>query len=202
MVTELFQMIYEHIWEFLLGLGLSTTVIYAMFRLIKGLIFVLFQKKKRQLAKKADNEALAELVAEKVVAKLESKFEELKASSDKIEGGVEDANNKLDNTKNEELDNLALDVKAYQSVMLAQDTSLRLQYEQVKGSLINASKALKPAIEDVTDTASQVADNVKDAIESNEDKLLETTEKVVETVKTVKNTAKKIKKKADDIVYD
>ena len=201
MFSELFQTIYEHIWEFLLGLGLSASTIYLFWRIIKGAIYLIFFKKKRQLEKKADNEALANLVVDKLTAKYQPIIDEMKAEQVAQREQLTRIENKLNNSDNEQIEELSVEVRAYQKVMLAQDSDLQLQYEQIKSGLIQASKDAKAVIADITETTSTVASNLTEAVEENEENILTATEDVANTVKKVKNTAKKAKERAKKVIY-
>lgn len=201
MFSELFQTIYEHIWEFLLGLGLSASTIYLFWRIIKGAIYLIFFKKKRQLEKKADNEALANLVVDKLTAKYQPIIDEMKAEQVAQREQLTRIENKLNNSDNEQIEELSVEVRAYQKVMLAQDSDLQLQYEQIKSGLIQASKDAKAVIADITETTSTVANNLTEAVEENEENILTATEDVANTVKKVKNTAKKAKERAKKVIY-
>ena len=202
MFIEFFQNIYNHIWEFLAGLGLSTVVIYAMFRCVKGLIYVIFQKKKRELQKRADNEAVATLTTEKITTALQPKFDEIKADLDMLKEHLGVIDSKVSDTHSEQLEQMSIEVKAYQTAMLSQDNDIRLEYEQIKSKLIALSQQSKALIEDVATTTSTVANNLTEAVTSNEENIIKATEDVATTVKTVKDTAKKIKKKASQVVYE
>ena len=201
MFSELFQTIYEHIWEFLLGLGLSASTIYLFWRIIKGAIYLIFFKKKRQLEKKADNEALANLIVDKLTAKYQPIIDEMKAEQVAQREQLTRIENKLNNNDNEQIEELSVEVRAYQKVMLAQDSDLQLQYEQIKSGLIQASKDAKAVIADITETTSTVANNLTEAVEENEENILTATEDVANTVKKVKNTAKKAKERAKKVIY-
>lgn len=201
MFSELFQTIYEHIWEFLLGLGLSASTIYLFWRIIKGAIYLIFFKKKRQLEKKADNEALANLVVDKLTAKYQPIIDEMKAEQVAQREQLTRIENKLNNSDNEQIEELSVEVRAYQKVMLAQDSDLQLQYEQIKSGLIQASKDAKAVIADIAETTSTVANNLTEAVEENEENILTATEDVANTVKKVKNTAKKAKERAKKVIY-
>ena len=201
MFSELFQTIYEHIWEFLLGLGLSASTIYLFWRIIKGAIYLIFFKKKRQLEKKANNEALANLVVDKLTAKYQPIIDEMKAEQVAQREQLTRIENKLNNSDNEQIEELSVEVRAYQKVMLAQDSDLQLQYEQIKSGLIQASKDAKAVIADITETTSTVANNLTEAVEENEENILTATEDVANTVKKVKNTAKKAKERAKKVIY-
>ena len=109
--------------------------------------------------------------------------------------------NKLNNSDNEQIEELSVEVRAYQKVMLAQDSDLQLQYEQIKSGLIQASKDAKAVIADIAETTSTVANNLTEAVEENEENILTATEDVANTVKKVKNTAKKAKERAKKVIY-
>lgn len=202
MFIELFQTIYNHIGEFLLSLGLSIPVIYTALRGVKGLIYVIFYKKKDALKKQANQEAIANLTASKVAEILAPEILDIKTSLNELKEHLGVVDKKVSENKNEELEAMAIEVKSYQTVMLSQDPELQLQYEQIKSRLINLSKQVKPIIEDVATTTSIVANNATEGIVSNEENIIKATEDVAKTVKAVKNTARKIKKKATQVVYE
>lgn len=202
MFIELFQTIYNHIGEFLLSLGLSVPVVYTAIRGIKGLIYVIFHKKKDALKKKAEQEAIANLTASKVAEILAPEILDIKNSLTELKEHLCVVDKKVSDNKNEDLEAMVIEVKSYQTVMLSQDPELQLQYEQVKSRLINLSKQVKPIIEDVSTTTSTIANNVTEGIVSNEENIIKATEDVANTVKTVNNTARKIKKKATQVVYE
>lgn len=202
MFIELFQTIYNHIGEFLLSLGLSVPVVYTAIRGIKGLIYVIFHKKKDALKKKAEQEAIANLTANKVAEILAPEILDIKNSLTELKEHLGVVDKKVSDNKNEDLETMVIEVKSYQTVMLSQDPELQLQYEQVKSRLINLSKQVKPIIEDVSTTTSTIANNVTEGIVSNEENIIKATEDVANTVKTVNNTARKIKKKATQVVYE
>lgn len=201
MFIELFQTIYNHIGEFLLSLGLSAGTIYLIVRVIKGLVYIIFQKKKRQLAKKQDNEDVATLTANKIFEHYDPIFKKTNEDLQKLSNDVEEIKTQLSKQDNRQIEELSIEVRAYEQVMLSQDNDLQLQFEQIKANLINASKA-KDTIKDVAETTTTIANNLTDAIASNEEQLVEAAESVGKTVKKVKTTAKKMKNKAKTVVYD
>lgn len=127
---------------------------------------------------------------------------DIKTSLNELKEHLGVVDKKVSENKNEELEAMAIEVKAYQTVMLSQDPELQLQYEQIKSRLINLSKQVKPIIEDVATTISTVANNATEGVVSNEENIIKATEDVANTVKAVKNTARKIKKKATQVVYE
>lgn len=202
MFVELFETISNHLGEFLLGLGLSAGSIYLIFNIIKGVVYLIFQKKKRQAQTKANNEVVITATAEKVVELLKPQLDAQADTSNKILAKLDSIENSLANQNNEQLETMAIEVKAYQTVMLNQDNELKLQYEQIKSSLINLAKSAKPAIEDVAKTTSEIATTLTEAIESNEENLIKAGEDVATTIKTVKKTAKKVKNKVQQVSYE
>lgn len=202
MFMELFQTIYDHLGEFLLSIGLSAGTIYLIVRVIKGLVYVIFQKKKRQLAKMQDNDDIATLTANKIFKHYDPIFETLNTNLQKVSSDIAEIKTELAKQDNEQIEELNIEVKAYEQVMLSQDSELQLQFEQIKANLINASLQAKDTIKDIAETTTTVANNLTDAVTSNEDKLVEAAESVGKTIKKVKTTAKKMKNKAETVVYD
>lgn len=202
MFVELFETISNHLGEFLLGLGLSAGSIYLIFNLIKGLVYLIFQKKKREARNKANNEVIITATAEKVVELLKPCFEAQEERFNTLLNRLDAIDAKLANQNNEQIEAMDIEVKAYQTVMLNQDNELKLQYEQIKSNLINLARSAKPIIEDVAKTTSEIATTLTDAVEANEENLVKAGEDVATVVKTVKKTAKKVKNKVDQVSYE
>lgn len=199
MFVELFHSICNNVVEWLVGLGLSTATIYSIVRFVKFIIY-LFTKKKRIAQKQAENDALAELITNKVIAKLEPYFANTTKSSEEVKAEIKTLAQEVQNNESETIKTLAIDTSAYQTVMLSQDESLRLSFETIRSELVNASIKAKDVVKDVSETTATVAENLTEAIETNEENIMKATEKVAKTAKKVKTTAKKIKKKAQ-VVY-
>lgn len=199
-MLEIFQSIYNNFTAWLLGLGLSASTIYLVYRIIKGVIYGLFQKKKKKAKHQADINSVAESTANILFDKLLPHITDIHDLLISIKTKLDSVDENVKNNENETINQLAIDTKAYQSVMLSQDADLGLAFETIKAGLISKSQNLKEFIADACEDVSTIANNTTDAIVENEEKIMEATEDVAEVVKVVKTTAKKVKEKV--ITYD
>lgn len=199
-MVEIFQSIYNNFTAWLLGLGLSATTIYAIYRIIKGIVYNLFQKKKKKLQHQADINSVAESTANILFDKLLPHLTDIHDSLLSIKTKLDSVDENVKNNENETINQLAIDTKAYQSVMLSQDTDLGLAFETIRAGLISKSQNLKAFIADTCEDVSTIANNTTEAVAENEEKIMEATEDVAEVVKVVKTTAKKVKEKV--VTYD
>ena len=199
-MLEIFQSIYNNFTAWLLGLGLSASTIYLVYRIIKGVIYGLFQKKKKKAKHQADINAVAESTATILFDKLLPYLTDIQESQASIKAKLEIIDENVNNNENETINQLAIDTKAYQSVMLSQDTDLGLAFETIRADLVGKSQNLKAFVADTCEDVSTIANNTTDAIVGNEEKIMEATEDVAEVVKVVKTTAKKVKEKV--VTYD
>lgn len=199
-MLEIFQSIYNNFTAWLLGLGLSASTIYLAYRIIKGVIYGLFQKKKKKAKRQADINSVAESTANILFDKLLPHITDIHDLLISIKTKLDSVDENVKNNENETINQLAIDTKAYQSVMLSQDADLGLAFETIKAGLISKSQNLKEFIADACEDVSTIANNTTDAIVENEEKIMEATEDVAEVVKVVKTTAKKVKEKV--VTYD
>lgn len=199
-MLEIFQSIYNNFTAWLLGLGLSASTIYLVYRIIKGVIYGLFQKKKKKAKRQADINSVAESTANILFDKLLPHITDIHDLLISIKTKLDSVDENVKNNENETINQLAIDTKAYQSVMLSQDADLGLAFETIKAGLISKSQNLKEFIADACEDVSTIANNTTDAIVENEEKIMEATEDVAEVVKVVKTTAKKVKEKV--VTYD
>lgn len=199
-MVEIFQSIYNNFTVWLLGLGLSATTIYAIYRIIKGIVYNLFQKKKKKLQHQADINSVAESTANILFDKLLPHLTDIHDLLLSIKTKLDSVDENVKNNENETINQLAIDTKAYQSVMLSQDTDLGLAFETIRAGLISKSQNLKDFIADTCEDVSTIANNTTEAVAENEEKIMEATEDVAEVVKVVKTTAKKVKEKV--VTYD
>lgn len=199
-MLEIFQSIYNNFTAWLLGLGLSASTIYLVYRIIKGVIYGLFQKKKKKVKHQADINSVAESTANILFDKLLPHITDIHDLLISIKTKLDSVDENVKNNENETINQLAIDTKAYQSVMLSQDADLGLAFETIKAGLISKSQNLKEFIADACEDVSTIANNTTDAIVENEEKIMEATEDVAEVVKVVKTTAKKVKEKV--VTYD
>lgn len=199
-MVEIFQSIYNNFTAWLLGLGLSATTIYAIYRIIKGIVYNLFQKKKKKLQHQADINSVAESTANILFDKLLPHLTDIHDLLLSIKTKLDSVDENVKNNENETINQLAIDTKAYQSVMLSQDTDLGLAFETIRAGLISKSQNLKAFIADTCEDVSTIANNTTEAVAENEEKIMEATEDVAEVVKVVKTTAKKVKEKV--VTYD
>lgn len=199
-MLEIFQSIYNNFTAWLLGLGLSASTIYLVYRIIKGVIYGLFQKKKKKAKHQADINSVAESTANILFDKLLPHITDIHDLLISIKTKLDSVDENVKNNENETINQLAIDTKAYQSVMLSQDADLGLAFETIKAGLISKSQNLKEFIADACEDVSTIANNTTDAIVENEEKIMEATEDVAEVVKVVKTTAKKVKEKV--VTYD
>lgn len=199
-MLEIFQSIYNNFTAWLLGLGLSASTIYLVYRIIKGVIYGLFQKKKKKAKRQADINSVAESTANILFDKLLPHITDIHDLLISIKTKLDSVDENVKNNENETINQLAIDTKAYQSVMLSQDADLGLAFETIKAGLISKSQNLKEFIADACEDVSTIANNTTDAIVENEEKIMEATENVAEVVKVVKTTAKKVKEKV--VTYD
>lgn len=199
-MVEIFQSIYNNFTVWLLGLGLSASTIYAVYRIIKGVVYSLFQKKKKKLQHQADINAVAESTANILFDKLLPYLIDIQESQASIKVKLEIIDEEVKSNENETINQLAIDTKAYQSVMLSQDSDLNLSFETIRADLISKSQKLKQVIAETCEDVSTIANNTTEAVVENEEKIIKTTEDVAEAVKVVKTTAKKIKEKV--VTYD
>jgi len=199
-MVEIFQSIYNNFTAWLLGLGLSATTIYTIYRIIKGIVYNLFQKKKKKLQHQADINAVAESTANILFDKLLPHLTDIHDLLLSIKTKLDSVDENVKNNENETINQLAIDTKAYQSVMLSQDTDLGLAFETIRAELISKSQKLKEFVADTCEDVSTIANNTTEAIVENEEKIMDATEDVAEVVKVVKTTAKKVKNKV--VTYD
>lgn len=199
-MIEIFQSIYNNFTVWLLGLGLSASTIYAVYRIIKGVVYSLFQKKKKKLQHQADINAVAESTANILFDKLLPYLIDIQESQASIKAKLEIIDEEVKSNENETINQLAIDTKAYQSVMLSQDSDLNLSFETIRADLISKSQKLKQVIAETCEDVSTIANNTTEAVVENEEKIIKATEDVAEAVKVVKTTAKKIKEKV--VTYD
>ena len=199
-MLEIFQSIYNNFTAWLLGLGLSASTIYLVYRIIKGVIYGLFQKKKKKAKRQADINSVAESTANILFDKLLPHITDIHDLLISIKTKLDSVDENVKNNENETINQLAIDTKAYQSVMLSQDADLGLAFETIKAGLISKSQNLNEFIADACEDVSTIANNTTDAIVENEEKIMEATENVAEVVKVVKTTAKKVKEKV--VTYD
>ena len=202
MFVELFQMIYNNFGQWLLEIGLSSATVYSVYRIIKGLIHAIFLKKKQKLAKQAEQSAIATATAEEVAKVLKPEFVAITTDLTSTKTQLEVVKNEVQTASAEKVEEVAIDIVAYQTLMLAQDPELRIKFEQIKAKLIEASKNSKEVVKEVCETTTEVANNVTEAIKANEENILNATESVAKTAKKAKETAKKVKKKAETVYYD
>lgn len=199
-MVEIFQSIYNNFTAWLLGLGLSASTIYVIYRIIKGIVYNLFQKKKKKLQHQADINAVAESTANILFDKLLPYLTDIQESQASIKAKLEIIDEEVKTNENETINQLAIDTKAYQSVMLSQDSDLNLSFETIRTDLISKSQRLKEFVAETCEDVSTIANNATEAVAENEEKILEATEDVAEAVKVVKTTAKKVKEKV--VTYD
>lgn len=199
-MVEIFQSIYNNFTAWLLGLGLSASTIYVIYRIIKGIVYNLFQKKKKKLQHQADINAVAESTANILFDKLLPYLTDIQESQALIKAKLEIIDEEVKTNENETINQLAIDTKAYQSVMLSQDSDLNLSFETIRADLISKSQRLKQVIAETCEDVSTIANNTTEAVVENEEKIIEATEDVAEAVKVVKTTAKKVKEKV--VTYD
>lgn len=199
-MLEIFQSIYNNFTAWLLGLGISATTIYTLYRIIKGVVYNLFQKKKKQAKHKADINSVAESTANILFDKLLPHLTDIHDLLLSIKTKLDSVDENVKNNENETINQLAIDTKAYQSVMLSQDADLGLAFETIRAGLISKSQKLKAFIADTCEDVSTIAKNTTEAVAENEEKIMEATEDVAEVVKVVKTTAKKVKEKV--VTYD
>lgn len=199
-MLEIFQSIYNNFTAWLLGLGISATTIYTLYRIIKGIVYNLFQKKKKQAKHKADINSVAESTANILFDKLLPHLTDIHGLLLSIKTKLDSVDENVKNNENETINQLAIDTKAYQSVMLSQDADLGLAFETIRAGLISKSQNLKAFIADTCEDVSTIANNTTEAVAENEEKIMEATEDVAEVVKVVKTTAKKVKEKV--VTYD
>ena len=199
-MLEIFQSIYNNFTAWLLGLGLSASTIYLVYRIIKGVIYGLFQKKKKKAKRQADINSVAESTANILFDKLLPHITDIHDLLLSIKTKLDSVDENVKNNENETINQLAIDIKAYQSVMLSQDTDLGLAFETIRAGLISKSQKLKAFIADTCEDVSTIAKNTTEAVAENEEKIMEATEDVAEVVKVVKTTAKKVKEKV--VTYD
>lgn len=199
-MVEIFQSIYNNFTAWLLGLGLSASTIYVIYRIIKGIVYNLFQKKKKKLQHQADINAVAESTANILFDKLLPYLTDIQESQALIKAKLEIIDEEVKTNENETINQLAIDTKAYQSVMLSQDSDLNLSFETIRADLISKSQKLKQVIAETCEDVSTIANNTTEAVVENEEKIIEATEDVAEAVKVVKTTAKKVKEKV--VTYD
>lgn len=199
-MLEIFQSIYNNFTAWLLGLGLSASTIYLVYRIIKGVIYGLFQKKKKKAKRQADINSVAESTANILFDKLLPHITNIHDLLLSIKTKLDSVDENVKNNENETINQLAIDIKAYQSVMLSQDTDLGLAFETIRAGLISKSQNLKAFIADTCEGVSTIANNTTEAVAENEEKIMEATEDVAKVVKVVKTTAKKVKEKV--VTYD